>query len=75
MKTPMHKRPIPDGFQLDWDTSIWNVGHVFQWSEVWKKFACIGTVTVKPNEDIAQSLERLDYDPLNSDIEVFFQKG
>jgi hypothetical protein len=75
--TPIHKREVPDGFELGETISeSWRVGHVFRWSEVYECFLdtqqCI---TVKPDETPGEAFyrETNDNDRL-AECEVFFVK-
>jgi len=76
IKTPLHKRPIPHGYKLEWDSGIWNVGWLFSWSEVFGAYVLQsnringGAVTVRPGETIGDTLQREGYtDP---DCTLFF---
>jgi len=76
MKTPIHQRPIPHGYKLEWDSGIWNVGYLFSWSEVFGEYVLqsnrigCGAVTVRPGESLWLSLHR---EGLNDqDFTLFF---
>ena len=76
MKTPIHKRPIHYGYKLDWDSTLWNVGWLFSWSEPFGEYVLqsnrigCGAVTVRPGESIWLSLHR---EGLNDqDFTLFF---
>lgn len=69
--TAITNREIPEGYTLEWDQSIWNVGIVFAWSEQFKKFLHRGIISLKPSETLVECLERHSY-RTNGDFEVFF---
>ena len=64
--TPITKRPIPDGMQLDWDKELWNAGHAYKWSEFYEQYMECGIITVKPNQTFDE--------PMFADGEIFFVK-
>jgi hypothetical protein len=74
MSKPITKREIPDGFQLEWDNTTWNVGFVFIWSDVYECYLQQGQITVKPGDTLTEAFERVVGEPLFSDREVFFVK-
>lgn len=74
MSKPITKREIPDGFQLDWNSEIWNVGFVFIWSDVFDGYLRQGQITVKPGDTLSEAFERVVGEPLFSNREVFFVK-
>lgn len=67
-------RPIPDGYCLEWDDTIWNVGHVFRWSPVYEMFLQCRNITVKPKQTLAEAFEAAYNHPMWNDYEVFFVK-
>lgn len=69
--TAITNRKIPEGYTLEWDQSVWNVGIVFEWSEYFKKFLLRGRISLKPGETLVECLERNEY-RTNGDFEVFF---
>jgi hypothetical protein len=70
--TPLHKRPIPDGFQLAWDETTWNVGFVFIWSEPVKQFGTGGSITIKPNESLCTAYRNVFGEDIPPHVEIFF---
>jgi hypothetical protein len=75
MKTPMHKRVIPDGFQLGYNRKLWSVGHVFRYSEVYDCFLdCEIRLTVKPGQCLAEAFEARMDEPMWPDYEIFFRE-
>ena len=76
MKTPIHNRPIPHGYKLEWDPTLWNVGYLFSWSEVFGAYVLQsnqmggGAVTVRPGETIGESLQREGF--TDRDYTLFF---
>jgi len=76
MRTPIHKRPIPYGYKLDWDSGTWNVGYLFSWSEPFGEYVLQsnrisgGAITVRPGESIWLSLHREGLD--DRDYTLFF---
>ena len=66
-------RPFPDGYTEDHDSSVWNVGEVFSWSEVHECWLdCNVRLTIKPNVPIALAFEDLMGCPMWDDYAVFF---
>jgi hypothetical protein len=63
----------PDGYTEDYDCQLWNVGHVFRWSDVYEAWLdCEVRLTIKPNMPISEAFEdRMDH-PLWKDYAVFF---
>lgn len=74
MTTPVSMREPPDGFQEEWDRGLWNVGHVFRWSEVYSAWCdCQHRITVKPGQTLAEAYETAVDEPLwPGDMSVFF---
>ena len=77
IKTPLHSRPIPHGYQLEWNSDLWNVGYLFSWSEVFEAYVLQsgaefygGAVTVRPGETVVDTLQREGY--TNRDFTLFF---
>jgi hypothetical protein len=70
-KTPIHKRPLPIGYQLEWNSEIWNVGFLFSWAEAFGEYVQYSQgITVRPGETPGTALEREGYtDP---DYTLFF---
>ena len=67
------EKPIPDGYTNQWDRAIWNVGHVFLWSEVYSVWLdCNVRLTVKPDTTLEQAYEDRMGEPMWSDYAVFF---
>ena len=73
--TPLHKRELPSGYTLDYDASIWNVGQVFTWSEVFKNWLIGPIITVKPNDTLPEAYKRSQKKDLPRDTEIFFVKN
>jgi len=71
----MQTRELPEGFQLDWDKAIWNVGHVYIWSPVFEGWLRSGIITVRPNDTLAEAYERVYDAPLPKHTEIFFVEG
>jgi len=78
IKTPLHSRPIPHGYKLEWDSGIWNVGYLFSWSEVFGEYVLQsgaefygGAVTVRPGETVGDTLQREGY--TDRDFTLFFR--
>ena len=72
-------REIPEGYHLmprgktlEWDHSGWLVGHVFRWSEVYDCYLKEGIITVRPNDSLAESFERVYDTPMWPEYEIFF---
>lgn len=72
--TPLHKRPIPEGYALEWDKTQWSVGHIFRWAEAYGKFVDYGRITVRPGDCIHDAIERVfEVAPFRAnEYEVFF---
>lgn len=71
---PVTSREIPEGFQLDWDDQIWNVGHVFRWSEVYDCYLQEGLISVRPGDSLSEAFESVFDTPYTLEFEVFFVK-
>jgi len=66
-------KPIPDGYTDQWDRTVWNVGHVFRWSEVYSAWLdCNVRLSVKPNMTLEQAYEGRMDEPMWPDYAVFF---
>ena len=66
-------REIPEGYALDpAEGTTWNVGHVFRWSEVYDCYLEHGIITVRPNDSLAESFERVYDTPMWPEYEIFF---
>lgn len=75
MVTPVTKRPIPDGYTLDYNPDIWNVGHVFRWAEFFGQYAKdTQLVSIAPNEKLAVAYERAFGEPQPTNVEIFFSE-
>jgi len=72
--TPITKRPIPDGMQLDWDQEVWNAGHAYKWSEFYEEYMECGMLTVKPKQSLADAWYARFDEPMFGDGEIFFVK-
>ena len=73
LKTPLHKMDPPDGFTEDWNTTIWNVGFVFRWSEVFECWLdCQIVLTVRPNQTLSEAYELRMGEPLVVGYDIFF---
>ena len=72
--TPITKRELPNGYQLDWDDTIWNVGHVFSWSEPFNGWVDVGTVTVRPGQTLPEAFLDASGVEMSKDMEIFFLK-
>lgn len=64
---------IPEGYTDQHDSDIWNIGYVFQWSNVYECWMnCEIRLTIKPNASVDIAFEdRMEY-PMSSDYTVFF---
>lgn len=70
--TPLSNRPIPDGFTEEWDSTLWNVGIVFFWSEVFETWLEHGRCTVKPGQSLCEAYEVWADEPMGSEYSIFF---
>ena len=69
-------RPLPEGYTEDHDSSIWNVGEVFSWSEVYETWLdCNVRLTIKPNVPVDLAFEDAMDCPMWDDYAVFFTEG
>ena len=69
----MTKRELPDGYTDQHDSDVWNVGHVFRWSDVYGAWLdCDIRLTVKPNMPIRDAFEARMAEPMWSEYAVFF---
>lgn len=58
MSTPVSLREPPAGYVEEYDDTIWNVGHVFRWSEVYEAWLdCSHQITVKPGQSLAEAYD------------------
>lgn len=66
-------RPMPDGYTEDYDSTVWNAGFVYRWSEVYEAWLdCERVITVKPGQSVFDAFEdRMDC-PLWDGYAVFF---
>ena len=69
---PITQRPIPEGYTTEWDNTIWNVGIVFLWSDIFDDYLQSGRITVKPGDTLAEAFEREMNEPMWKEFEVFF---
>ncbi len=66
-------RELPDGYTDQHDSTIWNVGHVFSWSNVYEAWLdCNGQLTVKPNMTVRDAFENFMDHPMWDNYAVFF---
>ena len=72
--TPITKRPIPNGMQLDWDKEVWNAGHAYKWSRFYEQYMECGIITVKPKQSLADAWYARFNEPMFADGEIFFVK-
>jgi hypothetical protein len=69
-------RELPTGYTDHHDSSKWNVGEVFSWSDVYKCWlACEVTVTVKPDMTIKEAFEDRMNHPMWYGYAVFFNSA
>jgi hypothetical protein len=61
------------GYQEEWDSTTWNMGFVFRWSEFYEAWLDCGIVlTVKPGQTLAEAFEvRMD-EPMWKQYSIFF---
>lgn len=69
-------QPAPDGYTENYDSSLWNVGHVFSWSNVYEAWLdCSVRLSIKPDMPISEAFEeRMDH-PMWDEFAVFFVEG
>jgi hypothetical protein len=72
MPTPITKREPPEGYTEARDKSLWYVGHVFMWSDVYENWLSCGMCTVRPEQSIAEAYEAWADEPMWPDYNVFF---
>jgi len=70
--TPITKRPCPAGYTTEWDSSIWNIGFTFQWSEFYQQYMREGSITIKPGQTLAEAFESVIGEPMWPEYEIFF---
>jgi len=68
------ERPIPAGYTEHWDFTIWNVGIVFEWSDVFKAWVELGRCTVKPGQVLHEAFADWTDGPMKLDHSIFFIK-
>ena len=74
--TPITKREVPEGFTIEWDDTIWNVGHPFMWSDVYSGYLKMtGVLTVKPGQTLPEAWDAFYDQPMFSEYEIFFVEG
>jgi hypothetical protein len=70
--TPITIRPIPDGYTLCYNSSIWNVGFIFVWSEFYGSYIYDDRITIRPQQSLADAyMERIGQE-LQNNKEIFF---
>ena len=69
------EHPTPDGYTKEWDFTLWNVGHVFRWSDVYEAWLECGRCTVKPGQTLGEAFEAWADHPMWLDYAVFFAEG
>lgn len=71
--TTVSNRQVPDGYTEEWNSTTWNVGFVFVWSEVYEAWmdACV-MITVKPGQALREAFEARMGEPMWRDYTVFF---
>lgn len=74
MYPPLCDRPVPTGYTLSYNPDIWNVGHVFRWSNVYCAYLKDTglLLTVKPNESLDEAYERVHGYSIPYNTEIFF---
>jgi hypothetical protein len=65
-------RELPDGYTDQHDSDVWNVGHVFRWSNLYDTWLYCGVITVKPNATIKDAYEDFMAEPIYPNCDVFF---
>ena len=66
---------VPDGYTFEHDDTIWNVGHVFRWSDVYNDYLDCGIrLSIRPEQTIAEVYEREVGEPMFNEYDVFFVK-
>ena len=68
-------RPVPDGYTEKWDSTVWNVGWAFRWSEVYNDWLLVGRLTVKPGQSLSEAFEAWCGGPMWNDYTVLFVEG
>ncbi len=54
--------PAPDGYTEDHDSTLWNVGHVFLYSNFYECWLEDAVISVRPDQSDSDALsERTDY--------------
>lgn len=62
----------PNGFQYDWDETIWNVGFVFKWSKFYNEWIMTyQRVSVPPKTSLAEVMLKHNI-PLFGEYDIFF---
>jgi len=66
-------RAIPDGYTDQYDSTIWNVGHVFRYSDVYDGWLdCNIRLSIKPDESIVDAYTAYTDEPMFDVYSVFF---
>ena len=74
--TAVSSRSVPDGFTGEWDSTIWNVGFVFRWSDVYEVWLdCNISLTVKPGQALCEAFDDRMEGPPRPEYTIFFKIG
>lgn len=71
--TNVTSKPVPDGYTVEWDNTIWNVGHIFRWSDLYEGWLNYEhRVTVKPGQGLGEVFEGATGEPMWLHYRIFF---
>ena len=73
--TSVAMREAPDGMTYDYNESIWNVGHVYTWSNVFEGWLWTQIrLSIKPYENLTEAYQRETGQSLPLNTTIFFVK-
>jgi hypothetical protein len=70
--TVVSNRPVPDGFTAEWNHTVWNVGFVFRWSDVYEAWLACGECAVRPGQMLSDAFAEWSGQPMFDDYAIFF---
>jgi len=68
-------RQPPLGYTEDRDASVWNVGFVYRWSDVYDAWMESGRCTVKPDQTCREAFEDWAGHPMGLYYSIFFNEA
>jgi len=66
-------RELPDGYTDEHDSTVWNIGYVFMWSDVYDAWLDCGVqLAVKPDMTVREAFEDYMDEPMWPGYSIFF---